>query len=349
MSNYKVSIIVPCYNIDSIDYVDINPFDEMISSIVNQSFGIENIEVILVDDCSTDNTRNLLTDLSLKYPSIKPIFMEKNSGRPSIPRNIGIDNSTTDYIMFLDQDDRMDLDCVKILYDTIINNPVDIVKSNYSILNGDEILKYDAGKCGELSIEPKSRDMIYLISHFVWGSIFNKEFINNNNIRFPDTQAEDILFLSKCYNLTDKPIISLNDYYGVIYTANNNNSVSHSFTLKQIEDYASIYEKCMDEYIDYKQSMEFILFNLERYITVIIGSLLRSEEDFNTKKKMIERVRTFILKYREYDVKLPLMWKIFYKLIIYNQKFIIIFSSTIINMIFENPLFTKLFRNKEYN
>ncbi len=349
MSNYKVSIIVPCYNIDSIDYVDVNPFNTMIDSIINQSFGIENIEVLLVDDCSTDNTKNVLTQLSSKYSSIKPIFLEKNSGRPSVPRNIGINNATADYVMFLDQDDEMDCECVKRLYDEITVHEVDFVKSNYSIKMGENVLNYDTGKNERLVIKPKSKEMIYLVSHFIWGSIYKKSFLNQHNIRFPDTQAEDNLFLSKCYNLTDSDIISLNDYYSIIYTANNNNSLSHSFTLKQISDYESIFEETIDSYIDYSQNQKFISLNMERYIIILIGSLLRSKEDFTTKKQMISIIKKFLLKYKEIEVNLPLMWKIFYILIKYNIKLPINMASLIINYLFENPIFTKLFRNKDYN
>lgn len=349
MSDYKVSLIVPCYNIESIDFEEVNPFDVMIDSIVNQSFGIDNIEVLLVDDCSTDNTRNILQKLSEEYPSIHPIFLEKNSGRPSIPRNIGIDNASSDYIMFLDQDDCMDVDCVKILYDEITSNDVDFVKSNYSIIMGENILNYDTGKNERLVIKPKSEDMIYLVSHFIWGSIYNKDFLNRFDIRFPDTQAEDNLFLSKCYNYTEKDIISLNNYYSIKYTANNNNSLSHSFTLKQINDYENIFEETIDSFIEYGQNNRFISLNIERYIIILIGSLLRSTESIDTKKRMIKVIKKFLSKYENYNVSLPFKWNMFAFLINKEWNNTIHFSSVIINSIFENPLFIKLFRNTDYD
>lgn len=348
MSNYKVSIIVPCYNIDSIDFIDKNPFNKMIDSIVYQSFGIENIEVLLVDDCSTDDTRNVLIKLSKEFTSIHPIFLEENSGRPSIPRNRGIDEATADYVMFLDQDDEMDLDCVKILYNEIVSKNTDFVKSNYSIKMGDNILNYDTGNNKRLVIKPKSEEMVYLVSHFIWGSIYNKNFLNEYDIRFPDTQAEDNLFLSKCYNFTDKDIISINDYHSIIYTANNNNSLSHSFTLKQITDYVNIFEETMDSFIKYGQHQKFISLNIERYIIILIGSLLRSKEDFGTKKEMIRKIKGFLLKYKKKDIELAFMWKVFYILILHDKYHLVNLSSSLINVVFENRIFAKLFRNKDY-
>ncbi|MBR0472286.1 MAG: glycosyltransferase family 2 protein [Methanosphaera sp.] len=349
MREFKVSLIVPCYNIDSIDFKEVNPFFNMVDSIVNQSFGIDDIEVLFVDDCSTDNTRNVLNDLSEKYPSFHPIFLEENSGRPSIPRNVGIDNASSEYIMFLDQDDFMDFLCVEKLYDEITCNDVDFVKSNYSIVMGDDILNYDTGRNERLVIKPKSRDMVYLVSHFIWGSIYSKNFLDKYSIRFPDTQAEDNLFLSKCYNYTEKNIISLNDYYSIKYTANNNNSLSHSFDLKQINDYENIYEETTDSFIEHNQSDKFVSLNIERYIIILIGSLLRSRESFKTKKSMVKIIKKYILKYEDYAVSLPLKWNFFSFLIKHEFSFAIHLSSIIINTLFENPLFIRLFRNKDYD
>ena len=348
MSNYKVSLIIPCYNIENISSEEDNPFNLMIDSIINQTFGLENIEVLLVDDASTDNTREILSTLHEEYPNFKVILLEENTGRPSIPRNVGIDNATTDYIMFLDQDDKMDLSCVEILYNEIISNDVDIVKSNYSILMDDKILKYDTGRNKRLTIEPKSKEMIYLAG-FIWGSIYSKELLNKYNIRFPDTQAEDSMFISKCYNYTNKNIISLNDYYGVIYTANNSNSLSHSFNLKQIKDYKEIYDNSLNSYIEHKQSEEFIIFNLKTYLIILIGSLLRSKKSYKEKNKMIIIIKDFIVKYENYNVNLPLYWKIFYILIKYQLNPLIYLSSSIINLVFENKIFKKLFRNTNYS
>ena len=349
MSNYKVSLIIPCYNIENISSEEDNPFNLMIDSIINQTFGLENIEVLLVDDASTDNTREILSTLHEEYPNFKVILLEENTGRPSIPRNIGIDNATSDYIMFLDQDDKMNLSCVETLYNEIISNNADMVKSNYSILSDDKILKYDTGRNERIIIKPRSTDMIYLVSHFIWGSIYKRDFLNKHNIRFPDTQAEDNLFLSKCYNFTDKDIISLNDYYSIIYTANNSNSLSHTFTLKQISDYECIFDKTLNSYIENKQSNEFIILNLERYLIILIGSLIRSTKPYHQKKKMIEITRKFINKYKAYNINLPLYWKIFYILIKYQLNHLINLSSSIINLVFENKIFKKLFRNTDYS
>ena len=63
----------------------------------------------------------------------------------------------------------MDVECVKILYDEIVNNDVDFVKSNYSIIMGENILNYDTGKNERLVIKPRSEDMILSCKSFYMG------------------------------------------------------------------------------------------------------------------------------------------------------------------------------------
>ena len=69
--NPKISVIVPTYNAESY-------LMNAVNSVINQSFGFENIELILIDDCSSDNSREIIEEYSKKYDNIKPIFLEKN-------------------------------------------------------------------------------------------------------------------------------------------------------------------------------------------------------------------------------------------------------------------------------
>ena len=123
--NYKVSVIVPVYNAQDTLKVAIN-------SVINQTIGFENIELILVDDKSSDNSRKIITSYSNKYGNIKAIFLEENTGSPSKPRNIGIDNSTSLYIIFLDNDDEIIPDYCETLYDTIDKEKVNVVHCSYA-------------------------------------------------------------------------------------------------------------------------------------------------------------------------------------------------------------------------
>ena len=81
---YKISIITPIFNAEKF-------LRNTIESIIKQSIGFENIELILIDDKSTDKSGEIIKDYANKYDNIKPIFLEKNSGAASFPRNKGIE------------------------------------------------------------------------------------------------------------------------------------------------------------------------------------------------------------------------------------------------------------------
>ena len=106
MKKYNVSIIVPVYNTE--DYLD-----DCIKSIINQSYGFDNIELVLVNDGSKDRSLEICNKYKEKYSNIKVITKE-NSG-VSDTRNLGFKESTGKYIMFLDADDLINKDSIKYL------------------------------------------------------------------------------------------------------------------------------------------------------------------------------------------------------------------------------------------
>lgn len=90
----EISVIMPVYNGQ-------NFIGEAIESVLNQS--ISDFELICIDDFSTDKSKEII--LSFKDKRIRYLQCKKNSGRPSVPRNIGINSATGQYITFIDQDD----------------------------------------------------------------------------------------------------------------------------------------------------------------------------------------------------------------------------------------------------
>ncbi|WP_052332182.1 glycosyltransferase family 2 protein [Methanobrevibacter arboriphilus] len=105
-----------------------------LNSIVNQSIGIENLQVILVNDGSTDKTKNIINEYAMKYDNFLAIHLENNIGGAYGPRNIGLKYAVADYLMFLDSDDRYELNACEILYNKISSETygnLDIVFGRY--------------------------------------------------------------------------------------------------------------------------------------------------------------------------------------------------------------------------
>lgn len=95
MSEYKLSIIVPTFNLEHI-------LDKTFNSIKKQTLGYNNIELIFVDDCSSDNTYDILSKYDETYNNITVLKTDRNSGFAGKPRNIGLKNSNAEYVLFLD-------------------------------------------------------------------------------------------------------------------------------------------------------------------------------------------------------------------------------------------------------
>ena len=105
--NYKISVIVATYN--SGDFLN-----EFLDSIKSQSLGFEDIEVIFVDDASTDDyTLDLLNNFNESYPNVSVIFLDENSGFPGTGRNRGLDLAGGEYVIFADPVSYTHLDVYK--------------------------------------------------------------------------------------------------------------------------------------------------------------------------------------------------------------------------------------------
>lgn len=110
-----VSVVIPVYNVESY-------LSKCLDSLVNQSY--KNIDVILVDDGSTDTSPIICDNYSAKYPNINVIH-QKNAG-VSAARNKGIDSANGKYIYFVDPDDWCELDAIEVMYNSLVESKVDL-------------------------------------------------------------------------------------------------------------------------------------------------------------------------------------------------------------------------------
>ena len=255
---YKLTVIIPTYNAQ-------NYILEAVNSIKEQSLGFENIELILVDDNSNDNTKSILNELSSQYENVKSVFLEGNSGTASQPRNVGIDNSTSDYIMFLDNDDIYYPKMCEEMYNTINDNDVDVVSCRYDINNkrpNSFLDDFNPEKYDFKGRYDKEKDIFYLdsvedfpnimtLGHptMIWTKIFRKSLILENNIRFPKGDLyEDVYFCTESY-LNAKGIIILNSFLGYGYqlrTEGEDKSTCQIFSKSMLQKQLRGFLKIMD-------------------------------------------------------------------------------------------------------
>jgi len=113
----KISVIIPCYNVQEF-------LPECLDSVLNQTF--TNFEIICIDDCSTDRTKDILKKYQQQNKNIRIIYNTTNQ-RQAISRNTGIDAANGEYIYFMDSDDTISPDCFETLYNAITKDKCDIV------------------------------------------------------------------------------------------------------------------------------------------------------------------------------------------------------------------------------
>lgn len=125
--SYKISVIIPIYNVEK--YIG-----ECLDSIVNQTLGIENIEVIAVNDCTPDNSMDIVKEYAKKYPSIKIVEHERNQGQ-GIARNTGLKHVNSDYITFIDSDDFISENTYEVTLNKFREHGCDLVIYKYKLFS----------------------------------------------------------------------------------------------------------------------------------------------------------------------------------------------------------------------
>ena len=194
MSKYKISIIMPVYN-------DGNFIRDALNSIFDQT--LEELEVICVNDGSTDNSLEILKEYEKKYGDKIKIFNQKNQGS-GIARNYAMSNASGEYIAFLDSDDIfIDDDALERMYDMAIKHDANMVTANLKVLTQDDELVINK------NLPRFSEDKIitpdeYGIPYSFYKNIFKRKFLIENDFKFPDLlRGQDPVFFAEILVLLD--------------------------------------------------------------------------------------------------------------------------------------------------
>lgn len=190
----KVSIIVPCYNVE--EYIE-----KGLNSLVKQS--LKEIEIILINDGSKDNTLNILKEYEKKDNRI--IVIDKKNEGVSKARNNGLDTAKGEYIAFMDSDDWLEVDALKIMYEKA-------KEENYDIVACDTMAVYPNKKqLIKSGIEDNQQNKKLMIDAYavIWNKIYKKEILKNITFNTNLTFCEDVLFLYQIYERVKK-IASVN-------------------------------------------------------------------------------------------------------------------------------------------
>ncbi len=200
---YKITIIIPVYNTEKY-------LKELCDSICNQTMPLEDIQVVMVDDASTDNSAQIMDEYAEKYSNFVSVKLEKNNKVAGTARNIGMKYAEGKYLMFADADDFYMKDACENLYNEIEEKEADFVTANYINTDFDgklwnrSIFDKNKYKSFKLSIYDYDKSF-YVLNSGVWNKIFRRSFVEENNMKFlEEVPAEDAYFTTSCFMKSDK-------------------------------------------------------------------------------------------------------------------------------------------------
>lgn len=246
----KISILIPVYNAEKY-------LEECLLSVINQS--LKEIEIILINDGSSDNSLNILKKYEKSDERIK-VFTQVNQG-VSISRNNALKYVKGKYILWIDSDDYIE-ECLEEVYNTAEKENSDIIVMDYYLDKNKIFYMKD-------NIENNKIDYINSIilgksSGYLWNKLIKTSVYKNNNIIFPEniTCGEDRVVLPKLVYYSNK-ITKLNKaFYHYRYTPN-------SLSKKEYED-DYIFTKLLPDYIKQIEELEkffykdqFLIHNLK--------------------------------------------------------------------------------------
>lgn len=203
--NSLVSVIVPIYNVEKY-------LEECLQSVVNQTI-CKRLEVLLIDDGSTDSSGEIAQNYADKYGWT---YFKKDNGGQSSARNLGIDRANGKYIYFLDSDDYLASNALELLANRCENENLDILKfSSYTFSDGEEDIKWDYSGYKYHGDYKKVYDSQGLIEELIKNRdmdlvspccmIYHTDFLKSNGIRFIEgIKFEDNLFHLECISRVNR-------------------------------------------------------------------------------------------------------------------------------------------------
>lgn len=192
----KISIIIPCYNVETY-------LDRCFQSLKQQTLGFEQMELIFVNDASTDGTLNKLTALEQQYPDNIIIINFPENRRQGTARNVALEYASAPYIGYVDSDDWVHITMFQKMISAIEKYDCDFVECRWDVAQDERHKKpvKKLGKPGYLDLTIPSVRAEFIGTQIgltaLWNKVFKKSFLVDNDIFCPEQiRYEDIFF---CY------------------------------------------------------------------------------------------------------------------------------------------------------
>ena len=280
----KVSVIVPVYNV--YDYIE-----KCLDSLVNQT--LKDIEIIVVNDGSPDNSQEIIDKYAKKYKNIKS-YIKKNGGL-SDARNYGIKYAKGEYIAFLDSDDYVKVDMYEKMYNKAKEKDFDMVVCDILYLYPDKKLRVSSG----ISSDTVDIKKTYLTIHpAAWNKIFKKTLFDNDVYFKKNVWFEDVEFIYRMLPYIKSIGVVKEDFNQYVQRPG---SISNTFNMKlyhYVDNMNGVIDffKKRKLYHEYEKELEYA------YVRYIYATFIRSAKNFGY-KDYLKAVDTAISNVKEHFPK----------------------------------------------
>lgn len=280
-----VSVIIPIYNVEQ--YIE-----KCLDSVINQTY--KDLEIICVNDCSPDNSAQILLEYAQRDTRIKIVNREKNGGL-SAARNTGLDEAKGEYVYFIDSDDWIDLDYIEKMVSAITFSKTDVVV-NTNVIQEFENKPSKKLVFGDLEIEENAFvDADNAINNIMWASwaqLWDRKFLVKNDLGFLEGHIyEDMHFSPVAYSYMDK-------IYAIAASAYHYRIRENSLCRQNEDDY-SVKEKLLFVYntvFDFFVKTNYIENHRVRlFLKDFILPALQNNND-----KIYELLLTYLVKIKKY-------------------------------------------------
>lgn len=234
-----ISIIIPVYNKETC-------LRRCVDSVLNQTY--RELEIILVDDGSTDNSGIICDDYADLDRRVKVIH--KKNGGVSSARNVGLKNVSGEFIGFIDSDDFINENMYETLYEAIINSNSNVVMCNYNKIIDENVIHVDNFFDKNIVSGSEFLESVFRIKNMgvLWNKLFRRDmfFCNGISLLFDESISlcEDVLLLTKMLK-KEKNIYLCRDYlYNYVF---NNDSLCHSKVSEKNLTILKALEICIEE------------------------------------------------------------------------------------------------------
>ncbi|MCB8769259.1 glycosyltransferase family 2 protein [Acinetobacter soli] len=282
VNNPKMTIIMPAHNVEK--YIS-----KSVDSILNQK--LKELEIIIINDGSTDNTQSKINNFLEKDNRIKSIELNLASGNAGTPRNIGLAVATGEYIGFVDSDDYI----TPSMFETLFN---EAKIKNADIVSQSSFIRVESGNERKIKIEykefnnEKERLNVYKSNYFsnIWNRIYKNNLIKSNSIYFPNIYlSEDMCFSFVTHAFCNKAIKVGGCYY--YYNYNRNDSTTKLRTMEKGVEILKSFEQIKEYFESFKLYDQLEDEILEKKLNSISYTYDRLEEkykaDFIVKAKQV--------------------------------------------------------------